>query len=60
MDRVNRNTIILQQALDINNSAVNIVPYYQPICDAEAKVIKYEALARIEKEANGEILVIFP
>ena len=61
LDTLNKNTEILRQALDENNNEVQLVPYCQPICDENGGVVKYEALARIEKkEEDGSITVIPP
>lgn len=49
LDILDRNTEILERALDENDRMVQIVPYYQDICDVSGRVVKYEALARIRR-----------
>lgn len=60
LDKVLHNMEVLRQALDENNTAVQIVPHYQPICDADGRVVKYEALARIEIEKDGAKTIVYP
>lgn len=38
----------------------SVVPYFQPVVDAEAKVVKYEALMRIVYQEGSRIRVLSP
>lgn len=38
----------------------NVIPFFQPITDADGKIIKYEALVRIIEFDNGEKNVLYP
>lgn len=38
----------------------NVVPFFQPITDAEGKIIKYEALVRIIEFDKGEKNILYP
>ncbi len=47
---------IIRHALDNNN----VIPFFQPITDANGVIVKYEALVRIINFENGKKNIIFP